>query len=51
MIEDLQQCVIDDHRLFAYLVPFIFEKLPDVSGSTSLMRLVCGSLGKILRSA
>uniref|UniRef100_A0A914CAV4 SOSS complex subunit A homolog n=1 Tax=Acrobeloides nanus TaxID=290746 RepID=A0A914CAV4_9BILA len=44
LLEDLKQCVIDDHRLFAFLVPFIFERLSEVSGSVNLMRLICGSI-------
>lgn len=44
-IYDFQQCSFNDHELFAYLLPFIFDKLSNVTiGSTELMHLICSTI-------
>ncbi|EYC06206.1 hypothetical protein Y032_0077g1087 [Ancylostoma ceylanicum] len=42
---DLQQCAIDDDRLFAYLVPYVFQKLDVEAGaSASVFNVVCSHI-------
>ncbi|KAI1713089.1 integrator complex subunit 3 domain-containing protein [Ditylenchus destructor] len=45
LVEDLEQCSRDDHKLFAFLLPFVYSKMSNVSvGSAELMHLVCRSI-------
>ncbi|KAI1713801.1 integrator complex subunit 3 domain-containing protein [Ditylenchus destructor] len=45
LVEDLEQCSRDDHKLFAFFLPFVYSKMSNVSvGSTDLMHLVCRSI-------
>ncbi|KHJ95448.1 hypothetical protein OESDEN_04605 [Oesophagostomum dentatum] len=42
---DLQQCAIDDDRLFAFLVPYVFQKLDVEAGaSPSVFGVVCANI-------
>ncbi|RCN34118.1 hypothetical protein ANCCAN_20033 [Ancylostoma caninum] len=42
---DLQQCAIDDDRLFAYLVPYVFQRLDVEAGaSASVFNVVCSHI-------
>ncbi|KAE9418567.1 hypothetical protein Angca_009870 [Angiostrongylus cantonensis] len=42
---DLQQCAVDDERLFAFLVPYVFQKLDVEAGaSASVFNVVCSHI-------
>ncbi|KAK6726857.1 hypothetical protein RB195_004889 [Necator americanus] len=42
---DLQQCAVDDDRLFAFLVPYVFQKLDVEAGaSASVFNVVCSHI-------
>ncbi|XGW20890.1 hypothetical protein V3C99_004118, partial [Haemonchus contortus] len=42
---DLQQCAVDDDRLFAFLVPYVFQKLDVEAGaSASVFSVVCAHI-------
>ncbi|KAJ1363207.1 hypothetical protein KIN20_023018 [Parelaphostrongylus tenuis] len=42
---DLQQCAVDDEQLFAFLVPYVFQKLDVEAGaSASVFNVVCSHI-------
>ncbi|KAH7722317.1 Integrator complex subunit 3 [Aphelenchoides avenae] len=42
VVEDLEHCVLDDHQLFAHLLPFLFASLESHTvGNNDLMKLIC----------
>lgn len=48
LASDLQLCAINDNRLFAYLVPFVFANFEDEVASTSdLMSTLCSNIDAV----
>uniref|UniRef100_A0A1I7YYC2 SOSS complex subunit A homolog n=1 Tax=Steinernema glaseri TaxID=37863 RepID=A0A1I7YYC2_9BILA len=44
---DLETCETDDHRLFVYLVPYIFDKFDThVIGSPAVLKVVCSHVDR-----